>query len=99
MRKLWPLVYPILLMIVAVIFAILFWRGVLPDLILVVRIDLGNLIFIGGAVMGAAWIVLLVLWNRELTHSIDRVQYEVADEKRRFLRRLDHELKNPIMAI
>jgi two-component system OmpR family sensor kinase len=99
MRKLWPIVYPIFLMIVVLIFAVLLWRSILPDLILVLRIDLGNLVFIGGAVTVAAWIALILIWNRELTRSINRVQYEAADEKRRFLRRLDHELKNPIMAI
>jgi len=64
-----------------------------------VHIDLGNLVFIGGSVIVAVWIVLIVLWNHALTDSVNRVQYEAADEKRRFLRRLDHELKNPIMAI
>ena len=99
MRKLWPLFYPIALMILALILAVLFWRNVLPDLILVIHIDLGNLVFMAGALVMVAWIVLALVWSHRLASSISRVQYEAADEKRRFLRRLDHELKNPIMAI
>ena len=99
MRKLWPLFYPIALMILALILAVLFWRNVLPDLILVIHIDLGNLVFMAGALVMAAWIVLALVWSHRLASSVSRVQYEAADEKRRFLRRLDHELKNPIMAI
>jgi two-component system OmpR family sensor kinase len=66
--------------------------------ILYLRADLGTLILIMGVSLTvlAAAVMLLVDWvERQRLKNL----LEAADERRRFLRRLDHELKNPLTAI
>ena len=66
--------------------------------ILYLRADLGTLILIMGVSLTvlAAVAMLLIDWveRQRLKNFL-----EAADERRRFLRRLDHELKNPLTAI
>jgi two-component system OmpR family sensor kinase len=66
--------------------------------ILYLRADLGTLILIMGVSLTvlAAIVMLLIDWvERQRLKNL----LEAADERRRFLRRLDHELKNPLTAI
>jgi two-component system, OmpR family, sensor kinase len=79
--------------------AALLWSGALPDLLIQLRIDLGNIAFIIGLAGLAAWITAYVVLNRTLRRTLQDAQAQSADERRRFLRRLDHELKNPLTAI
>ena len=99
MQKLRPFLYPILLFLFAFLLSIALWIGLLPDVIFRLRIDLGNILFVLGLLVGAAWAGLIFTWRRSQEISIESVTTEAADEKRRFLRRLDHELKNPLTAI
>jgi len=99
MQKLRPFFYPILLFVFALILSIALWIGLLPDVIFRLRIDLGNILFVLGLLVGAAWAGLIFTWRRSQEISIESVTTEAGDEKRRFLRRLDHELKNPLTAI
>jgi len=81
--------------------SILAGNNYLPDPVLRVRISLSILYFLTGLLLtliagsGAALI--------EIRQSQERyrqqVQKQAADERRRFLQRLDHELKNPLTAI
>lgn len=70
--------------------------------IVYVRIDLASLALCIGAFTILA--MTITRWlvrnheNRVRTESM-RIQAQAADERRRFLRRLDHELKNPLTAI
>ncbi|MGD2252402.1 MAG: HAMP domain-containing sensor histidine kinase [Anaerolineales bacterium] len=66
--------------------------------IVYLRADLGTLILIMGVSLTilAAVVMLLIDWvERQRLKNL----LEAADERRRFLRRLDHELKNPLTAI
>lgn len=68
------------------------------DPILYLRADLATLALIlglGGSLLAAAGLFLLNRLDRRFT----RLATASADERRRFLRRLDHELKNPLTAI
>lgn len=60
--------------------------------------DLGSLIFGGGVILSV--LVLGILW---VLDKIEQIQINAitdsADDRRRFLQRLDHELKNPLTAI
>jgi two-component system OmpR family sensor kinase len=70
--------------------------------ILQVRIDLGNLAIAIGAtvsVLFAAGIALWELATRRCQRQMAGLRAESAEERRRFLQRLDHELKNPLTAI
>lgn len=81
--------------------SILAGNDYLPDPILRVRVSLSILYFLAGLLLtlvagtGAALI--------EIRQSQERyyrqVQQQSAEERRRFLQRLDHELKNPLTAI
>ncbi|MCX7681116.1 MAG: HAMP domain-containing histidine kinase [Anaerolineae bacterium] len=73
-----------------------------PVFRLQVRADLGTWILIGGSVV--ALILLLFFAGRKgvrhlLQRSLASAQHEYALSRRRFIRRLDHELKNPLAAL
>ena len=74
----------------------------LENPIIYVRADLGTLVLIVGisaSVLAAAGVTLWVLADRRAERRIATVRADVSDERRRFLQRLDHELKNPLTAI
>ncbi len=73
-----------------------------PGLIVYLRADPGTLFVLLGLVISAAWGASLWVWTRTRQHHeqvVERLRFEQADAHRRFLRRLDHELKNPLTAI
>jgi len=65
----------------------------------------GRLIFVaplvGVLLTGLIAVVLLIRWRAEqrIRRAISQHQAQAAEERRRFLQRLDHELKNPLTAI
>lgn len=70
--------------------------------ILQVRIDLGNLAIAIGATISALVAAGIALWDwatRRCQRRMAGLRAESAEERRRFLQRLDHELKNPLTAI
>ena len=74
----------------------------LPNPIFYVRVDLGTLAMIAGLSLSVLVAVGLVLWEwaeRRGEQRVTGVRAQVAEERRRFLQRLDHELKNPLTAI
>ncbi len=99
MRKFRPYFIPIALIAAAFIVSVLLWGGVLADQLIILRIDLGNVIFFIDVLAAVAWILLIIAWDRRLQISVEQLRSEAAADKRRFLRRLDHELKNPLTAI
>ena len=70
----------------------------LNDHIVYLRVDLGMLALMGGVVLSG-----LIAFGIFLLQKQERIRKETAEaaneERRRFLRRLDHELKNPLTAI
>lgn len=99
MHKFRPYLVPILIIVLVLLAAILLWSRVLPDLLITLRIDLGNVLLILDVFFAFFWLVLTFVQTRSRQDAIEGVIDEAADEKRRFLRRLDHELKNPLTAI
>jgi len=99
MRKIRPIIVPILIIVLVLLTAILLWSRVLPDLLITIRMDLGNALVILDVFFAFFWLVLALVQSRSRQDAIEGVIYEAADVKRRFLRRLDHELKNPLTAI
>jgi two-component system OmpR family sensor kinase len=74
----------------------------LENPILYVRADLGTIALIVGLGLSALMAAGLALWQwQERRHQerVIQVRAQMADERRRFLQRLDHELKNPLTAI
>ena len=70
--------------------------------ILQVRIDLGNLAIAIGATVSVLFALGIALWEwatRQCRRQMAGLRAESAEERRRFLQRLDHELKNPLTAM
>ncbi len=99
MARLRPFLLPGVFFVLLLAAAALLWAGVLPDLLIQVRIDLGNILFLIGLAGATVWITAWVALNRTRRRTLQDAQVQSADERRRFLRRLDHELKNPLTAM
>jgi len=78
-------------------------RGVLPNPVLFLRVDLAALTALVGVVLSALVALGLLLWGwwtgRVRRETAIQMRVQAAEDRRRFLRRLDHELKNPLTAI
>lgn len=67
-----------------------------------VRTDLSTLSALAGLALSGLFVIGLLFWERTERHrqqSVKQAQAEAAADRRRFLQRLDHELKNPLTAI
>ena len=66
------------------------------------RADVATLLLFVGfglSLVAVAGIYVIDQFESQKTLVQEKVQTQAADERRRFLRRLDHELKNPLTAI
>jgi two-component system OmpR family sensor kinase len=73
-----------------------------PVPILYMRADLGTLALLAGSFLTTLAFVTSVFLDRsdrQKQQLHNQLSIQAADERRRFLRRLDHELKNPLTAI
>jgi len=79
------------------------WQaGWWPNLILYLRADVGTLLLLVGVIGSVLGGVELALWTsarQRREEAVAKSRQEQADLHRRFIRRLDHELKNPLTAI
>ena len=76
--------------------------GRLPNRLLYLQGDVATLSWLVGLLLSALAASYLFLWlraERNRRREVAQAQEQAADERRRFLRRLDHELKNPLTAI
>ena len=74
----------------------------LTNPVIYVRVDVGTAAQITGLALSILAAIGLVLWEwpgRRCEHRLIRARARAAEERRRFLQRLDHELKNPLTAI
>ncbi|NLG48951.1 MAG: HAMP domain-containing histidine kinase [Chloroflexi bacterium] len=81
-------------------------RGIVPNPRPYLVGDLGVLLFLGGLIVAALAGGYYALWastgrkrEQALAQMHAQTTLQAAEERRRFLRRLDHELKNPLTAI
>ncbi len=84
--------------LLAVLGVSLLWTGLISNPILNVRVDFGTVSVITGALLT----LIVIIWLRLIRYreQIERDTYHrAALDHRRFLARLDHELKNPLTAI
>jgi len=90
---------PLLLGTLASALAQVFWQSV-P--LLVFKIDIGMVAFIFGAfitLLLTAFAIGIGFKKRQIQRSIAESQRRAEEGRRRFLRRLDHEIKNPLTAL
>ena len=94
----WGWLWALLPLVVGLILASSAWLQWLPNPIVYVRADVGTLAWLLGALLAAS--VLGIWWQAQRhARALQQARAEAATEHRRFLRRLDHELKNPLTAI
>ncbi len=82
--------------------AALLQAGWWPNLILYLRADVGTLLLLVGVIGSVLGGIELALWTSARLRreaALAKSREEQADMHRRFIRRLDHELKNPLTAI
>jgi two-component system OmpR family sensor kinase len=100
MKRIWPLL--LLPLILGLVFKIIFAQGWIENSIVFMRIDLGTFSLLLGILIA---IVLTTMWgmliwqDRQYEHEFLQYHLKTAEERRQFLQRLDHELKNPLTAI
>ncbi|MGW8226514.1 MAG: sensor histidine kinase [Anaerolineales bacterium] len=100
MKRIWLLL--LLPGVLGLLLKISLERGWLENSIVYLRIDLGTLALLVGIFLS---ILLLIIWvifawqERQFNQDFLQVQASAAEERRQFLQRLDHELKNPLTAI
>jgi two-component system OmpR family sensor kinase len=73
-----------------------------PSPIIFLRADVGTLFLLLGIAASLVWSFGAITWMsaaRRGERALLRARVEEADSHRRFIRRLDHELKNPLTAI
>lgn len=84
--------------VLALVFSVWINASGLPNPILYARVSVSVLIFLLGVSLSAVAGVALLLYEWVERRRVHQV-LAAAEERRRFLQRLDHELKNPITAI
>jgi len=85
-----------------IVLAFVIRAGSIDNPILFLRADIATLFILFGVVLSVIAAILLSARSRTTQALYDanaHAQEQAADERRRFLRRLDHELKNPLTAI
>ena len=96
--KRWSWLLALIPLVLGLLAAIYLWFIAKANPIAFLRIDLGSLAFslgLGLSVLVGAIFYIRLAWEQRR----QAVLAQAADERRRFLRRLDHELKNPLTAI
>lgn len=80
----------------------LWHTGLWYNPVLYLRADVGTLLLLlglGGTIAWGLGLALRTLADRRYEQTLARSRQEQADSHRRFIQRLDHELKNPLTAI
>ncbi len=90
--------------LIGLIVALILQGGILPNPILIgqITLDLGTLILLIGLLLsGIGWMGSLLSWYwlRRARQLLTREHQRQEDDHHRFIRRLDHEIKNPLATL
>jgi two-component system OmpR family sensor kinase len=104
LRRAWPALLAGLPLLVGLAVALGLQGGLTanPVLRIQARADVGTLALLGGAVATLVLLAALVARQaaeRRLRRALSAIHQEAAEARRRFVHRLDHELKNPLTAL
>lgn len=102
MKRWWWLLLAAFPLLCGGLLAAAFWLGALPNPIAYLRADVGTLALLFGLLAAGLLAVEGLRRSAEERHwraFVQTVQAEAIRERHEFLRRLDHELKNPLMAM
>jgi len=73
--------------------------GLFPNPIVYLRADMGAVFVLIGAITSIGLAAWLIAWSRAKNNVEREARWRAAEDRRRFVQRLDHELKNPLTAI
>jgi two-component system, OmpR family, sensor kinase len=82
--------------------ALLFQSNEAANLILAFEVDLGTVLLLAGlfsTLIALSFVAMATVAQRRLRRTVDDERSQAAEAHRRFIRRLDHELKNPLTAM
>lgn len=88
--------------VTGLIFAALINQSGLPNPLFRILVSFSTVLVLVGLLGSVLLAAVLITWQagqRHLKQSRAKMHAAAAEDRRRFLRRLDHELKNPLMAI
>ena len=100
--KRWTYILSLLPAGIGIVIAVLAANQWISNPVLYLRGSLAVLALLGGSVLSIIAVASTYFWKRNQDNQqkeIRGVQKQAADDRRRFLYRLDHELKNPLTAI
>jgi two-component system OmpR family sensor kinase len=100
--RVWRVAVALFPLAVGVLAAVLLWNvETLENPILYARADVGTVVIVSGAILSLVVGLGLVLQAMSVRFraQVADARAQAAEERRRFVRRLDHELKNPLTAI
>jgi two-component system OmpR family sensor kinase len=89
-------------LVIGLALAALWQAGLWSNFILYVRSDAGTLFILAGILVSGIWLIVrrsTLALKRQRERALAQLQYEQAEAHRRFISRLDHEIKNPLTAI
>ncbi|MFW6135947.1 MAG: sensor histidine kinase [Chloroflexota bacterium] len=103
-RQWWPLAVSLAPLGLGLVAALLWQAGLFPDPVLTLRLraDVGTLLLLAGALVSLLALpaaAVAVYAARRRVRELEAARGAWADDRRRFLRRLDHELKNPLTGL
>jgi two-component system OmpR family sensor kinase len=100
------MIIPLSLFLVLLALGIVFWIEIWPNRVLRLRVDFVALSILGMivSILLAGGLVIMRNWleqrGRQIQSQIQHeIQMKVADQRRRFMQRLNHELQNPLTTI
>ena len=102
MRRWWPWLAALAPSILGLALALFLQSGRLPNPVLYLEADLGTILLLIGLLLSGGVGCLAALGvraGRRLRQAVSEEREEAAEAHRRFVRRLDHELKNPLTAM
>ncbi len=100
----WPLLAGLAPLGLGLLTALLWQAGLFPDPVLLLRLraDVGTLLLLAGALLTLLALPAAAVGMhgaRRRARDLEAARAACADDRHRFLRRLDHELKNPLTAL
>ena len=102
MRRWWSWLAALAPAVLGLSLALLLQSGGLPNPLLDLQADLGTILLLAGLLfsgVAVGAVALRVRAQRRLRQAVSKDREEAAEAHRRFVRRLDHELKNPLTAM
>ncbi len=94
--KWWIVLLPI---VVGAGFSLILNSGLFPNPIVYLRADVGALFVLSGTIIAIGLAAWLMAWSRARKNVAREARWWAIEDRRRFVQRLDHELKNPLTAI